>query len=47
MQKFSNVFQQWNTINWKCSNISKKQTNALTRYSADWTRVIYLSFLRM
>ena len=28
------------TINWKCSNISKKQTNALTRYSADWTRAM-------
>lgn len=36
----SNVFQQWSTINWKCNNISKKQTNALTRYSADWTRVM-------
>ena len=24
----SNVFQQWSTINWKCSNISKKQTSA-------------------
>ena len=24
----SNVLQQWSTINWKCSNISKKQTSA-------------------
>ena len=28
------------TINWKCSNISKKQTSALTRCFADWMRVM-------
>ena len=40
MQKFSNVFQQWSTINWKCSNISKKQTSVWTRCFADWTRAM-------
>ena len=38
MQKCFSVSRLWSIINWKCSNISKKQTNALTRCSVDWMK---------